>query len=379
MPPETAGGGPTELREPSPVEARTYQILDVGLTLEAPQGAFLEAFHQDYGRFEATAFLPDNRLNVRYEDGSLGGGSYLEVDGLREDLNGHPRPEAFAAQALGRILMERVSAFTVLHAATLASTQGALAVSGTSGAGKTTLTLALLEAGWSYYSDDFCPVHRKTGLVHPFPRSLWVRPPGQKTSHQRTGKVLFPVEGQGFSIGGPPRPLRWLVCLGAEDNDNDSGRNACLRLNLRKGLGGPLLDELQRIEGAVLCPVALEDSLRWTLRYPRAEGRTRKVKELLHRHREAIWNEFSQPETHPDFSREPILAEMPPHEAAFFLLQELKHDLAEVLRPGAMRPGALLSHLVDLLSGVACYRLRPGPLDRCMALIQAATDTVEAR
>jgi len=359
------------------VATRAYQILDVGLAVETPQGASLGTFHQDYGRFEVPTLPPGHGLAVRFEQGDPKKGIFLEVDGLRQDLNGHPLPERFAAQVLARILMERVEAFTILHAAVLAHQGGALAISGPSGAGKTTLTLALLEQGWTYYSDDFCPLHRETGLVHPFPRSLWVRrAQGPEPSYQRPGKVLFPLEGERFSVGGPPLPLKWLICLGAKGDQDEPGMGS-IRMDLRGGLGGTLLEELRGLEGTSLHAVDPGVSLRWTLRYRREGGRTRRIKELLHRHRDAIWNVFSQPEVHPDFSKEPVLATIPSHEAAFYLLQELKHDLGEVRRPGALRPGALLSHLVSLLSGVTCYRLTPGPLDRCLALIQAALNTVK--
>ena len=356
----------------------TYQILDVGLTLEAPQGDFLSAFHQDYGRFEVPALKPGNGLRVHFEDGSLGTKPFLEVEGLRESLDGHPYPALFATQSLARILMERVENFTVLHAAVLASAQGVLALSGTSGAGKTTLTMALLERGWSYYSDDFCPVNHETGLVHPFPRSLWVRPAlGEEATPKRRGKVMVPADGQGFPIGGPPLPLRWLVCLG-EGNDPDDPGKTCLQVNLRQGRGGSLLEALRKMEGTGLQVATSGDYLRCTFRYPRAAGRTRKIKELLHQHRDAIWDVYSQPEGHPDFSKEPVLVAIPAHEAAFFLLQELKHDLGEGQRSRALLPGALLSHLIELLRGVDCYRLSSGPLDRRLALLQAAMNTVES-
>jgi hypothetical protein len=278
-----------------------------------------------------------------------------------------------------QILLQRVEAFTILHAAVLGRPGGALAISGPSGAGKTTLTLALLNRGWSYYSDDFCPLHRETGLVHPFPRSLWVRPPAPaepRAGHPRQGKVPLPLAEGRCTISGPPLPLKSLICLGAKPQEGAASLTS-LWVNLRPGLGGPLLEELRSLEGTVLI-VDPENDLRWTLRYPRGGGRTRQIKGILHRHREALWNVFSQPRARPDFSQEPVLALIPPHEAAYFLLQELKHDLGEVRRPSAMKPGALLSHLLTMLAGVACYRLTPGPLDRCLALVDQALETVES-
>lgn len=72
---------------------------------------------------------------------------------------------------------ERLQGFVTLHAAAVARAGRLVLLAGESGAGKTTLTLALLEAGWTYLSDDLAPVSRDTVLVHPFPKPLGVKDP----------------------------------------------------------------------------------------------------------------------------------------------------------------------------------------------------------
>lgn len=85
-----------------------------------------------------------------------------------------------------RELLDRVDRFVVLHAAALSREGRAVLVSGPSGAGKTTLALALLEAGWRLLSDDFAPLERATGLVHPFLKALGLRPgPGEELARGR--------------------------------------------------------------------------------------------------------------------------------------------------------------------------------------------------
>lgn len=70
---------------------------------------------------------------------------------------------------------ERLRAFVTLHAAAVARDGELVLLAGESGAGKTTLTLALLDAGWTYLSDDLAPVAVESGLVHPFPKPLGVK------------------------------------------------------------------------------------------------------------------------------------------------------------------------------------------------------------
>jgi hypothetical protein len=61
-----------------------------------------------------------------------------------------------------------------VHAGAVAHNGRAIVMPGLSFAGKTTLVLALVRAGATYYSDDFALIDT-TGLVHPYPKPLSVR------------------------------------------------------------------------------------------------------------------------------------------------------------------------------------------------------------
>jgi hypothetical protein len=63
-----------------------------------------------------------------------------------------------------------------VHAGVVADEMGALILPGRSFAGKTTLVKALIEAGATYYSDEYAVFDRQ-GRVHPYPRRLSVRSP----------------------------------------------------------------------------------------------------------------------------------------------------------------------------------------------------------
>lgn len=343
------------------MEARCYQILDVGLRLESDRHEFLADFERNFGRFGVSARQGGNLLDFAYLEE---GGARVVIDGQAEALEGHPRPLHHAAQVVTQTMMDRVRAFTVLHAAVVGRRGGALAISGGSGVGKTTLTLALLERGWDYLSDDYCPMDRVTGLAHPFPRSLWVRPArgeGEVPNLHR-GKVMVPFEGQGFRTGAEVRPLRWLFCL-EPDQAEEGDAHERLRLVVRREGRQPLREALEQIEGLGL---ELLGEFEWEVRYPRSGGHTRCVRELLHQHRAGLWNAFSVPDHHPDFSRVPELRRLSPHQAAFFLLRELKHQ------PLGSRPGALMFHLEALLANTVCFGLTPGPLECRIELIENA-------
>jgi hypothetical protein len=68
--------------------------------------------------------------------------------------------------------------YVFVHAGVVAWRGRGLVLPGVSFAGKSTLVAELVRAGATYYSDEFALVDRE-GLVHPFPRDLRMRRPGQ--------------------------------------------------------------------------------------------------------------------------------------------------------------------------------------------------------
>lgn len=64
-----------------------------------------------------------------------------------------------------------------LHAAVVARGDTGLLLCGPSGVGKSSLTLALLDHGWDYLSDDFAPIAVESGRVLPVPKPIHSKDP----------------------------------------------------------------------------------------------------------------------------------------------------------------------------------------------------------
>jgi hypothetical protein len=103
---------------------------------------------------------------------------------------------------------EKLERFVTLHAAAVARDDDLVLLAGESGAGKTTLTLALLDAGWTYLTDDLAPVSIATGLVHPFPKPLGVKSQATwETVRDAFAGTSLPPPGGSFLVP----PSRWDV------------------------------------------------------------------------------------------------------------------------------------------------------------------------
>jgi hypothetical protein len=90
-----------------------------------------------------------------------------------------------------------------VHAGVVAWKGRAIVIPGRSQSGKTTLVRALLQAGASYYSDEFAVLDGR-GRVHPFPRRLSIRGDSDQTSR-------LSAESLGSQTGTEPLPIGLLA------------------------------------------------------------------------------------------------------------------------------------------------------------------------
>ena len=104
------------------------------------------------------------------------GGSRVDVDLAEESLrDGHHFAQVFLLMAL--VVALRWHGRFHLHAGALVTPGGAgILVAGGAGAGKSTLTLALLESGCAYLGDDAVFLPHEAGAVQALPRPFHVAP-----------------------------------------------------------------------------------------------------------------------------------------------------------------------------------------------------------
>lgn len=156
-------------------EALDLEMLDARLRVVTDGSALAERLRGELARFVVPGGRPQRIVEVRFEPPP----PRAQVDGHVIALDDEDAEE----QAYGlvfRAALDLTERFVVLHAAALERDGRALLIAGPSESGKTTLTLALLRRGYRLLSDDFTPLERTSGRVHPFLKALGVRPgPGR--------------------------------------------------------------------------------------------------------------------------------------------------------------------------------------------------------
>ena len=98
------------------------------------------------------------------------------------------------------VIAERAPDHLFVHAGVVGWENRAIVMPGASFAGKTTLVRAWLEAGATYYSDEFAVLDR-AGRVHPFARPLAIRNGSSAVTHR------VPAAALGAATGTTPLPV----------------------------------------------------------------------------------------------------------------------------------------------------------------------------
>ena len=391
-----------------------YRILNLDVFLDTDSAEFVQLFERDYGWFRTRSTSGNPGLSCSVRVRGEPESTFVLINHQNHSLNGHPAPLSCALQIVVRSLFEEIRGFLLLHAGVAAREGRAVMLAGPPGLGKTTLVLKLLESGFSFFSDDVCPVNWTTRLVHPFPRSLWIEPPeeaaraGTALSRVLPHESLSPNPGYGIEQDNPspssaghgrpyvPRetmlrgrkvPIRTrelhtpvgkgpcsadcLICL---DPGKDPEPGCVVEVGLKPDMGDALLEDLATLDADITVERLRRGPSEWRIRYPRDRGLASVMHRLLKKHERALWNVHRTDDIRPDFSQEPNLNPISRHEAAFLILRDLKQGLPLQEDNGfpPVMPGRLLMQACEVLEKTRCYRMTLGRLERMRTLVLKA-------
>jgi hypothetical protein len=138
------------------------------------------------------------RPQVRNFNLLYAGANRLERSLVLEDALDHLESD------LQLYVAERASRRWFVHAGVVGWGDRAIVIPGRSFSGKTSLVTALLEAGATYYSDEYA-VFDAAGRVHPYPRQLSIRGPDGERPWRG------PAEALGARTGHGPLPVGLVV------------------------------------------------------------------------------------------------------------------------------------------------------------------------
>jgi len=344
------------------VYKKYYRILDAEICIESDSESFLNEFDYDYGWFRTESLIPSLSFSVMLDGDEKD--SAVSWNNQVFSLAGHTGKSRCAYQIILKEIFNNIREFILLHAGVITNRGEAVILAGAPGLGKTTAVLELLKNGFTLYSDDFCPIHKKTGFVYPFPRSLWKVADIKSRHSSRKNKIPFRPDELGYPVGDSPAKIKTLICL---DQGKLSGEEFyLLGIGIKNG-DDSVIRDLKKLDGVSAKRTDNEFS-DWCVSYPQNKGLTVKIREILEQHKSGIWNVFREDPVSPDFSRKPVLTKIPVHEAAFRLIKDLKNE-AVFKSEDKRTPANLMMMLSVFLNDVSCYRLSVGRFDDTMEIL----------
>jgi hypothetical protein len=385
--------------------ALSLRFFDLDVRIRSDDRTHLDRFARMYRRFVTDDAEPvpgrdagDVPSSVEYaiwtRPDNPWGGPVVVID-----KEVHPLPARFRGLGVAALtpyvyqdivcdILSRVRSHILIHAGVVARDgQGVLLVAD-SFHGKTTLVLALVRCGHRFLSDETAALGRADGCVHPFPRSLSLRP----GTLERAGYPGVPIS----SMLEPGAPGSWgdkqvldieqirPGCLGRavpvghvlllSDPDEDARRPPERELAvLLDRADEDLFEAVRQIDGvsrlrvetARGCPLLRLRVSRRTAVYAQIEALCRA---------RGVWilDVLTDPARAPAFSAPARLEELSRSQAILELLRRYQGGYrSAVLDELGGRSTRLFMELATLLGPARCHRLYVGPLDEMVELVCA--------
>jgi len=311
------------------------------------------------------------------------------------DLSGRAMPVNRAFLFLLNGMMEQVSEFVVMHAAAVSVAGRGILVAGSPTAGKSTLALELARRGAAFLSDDVAPLHRKTGLLHAFPRALGIRRDAEGVSrvdraslpagsvHELAYKWLVDPAALGLRLAGPgdaPCPVEAIFLL---DTDPPGAPPRGDAADGGRQMEIALAEEDEEVLAEVRSLPGVEDLRRHASRpFPVYSFTARPalrpmaaLADLGRRRADVVLYMDAARASHSSYPAVPAATE----ERAMTVVMELARELLNRSESGALLkscgglPG-LVAEMGALLKGARTYRLRPGQPDLTADLVLSLSE-----
>lgn len=355
------------------------RLFDQQVVVRSDSRTYIELFDQLYTRFQTDPPTepaePTLSFVVLTGTGRAGGRPVLLVNNELQPLGKSNVPQGHIYENILNTIVARVRSHILIHAGVVTWQNQGVVLAADSCHGKTTLSLALLRRGFKFLSDEMAALDRTDGQVHPFPRSLRVRP----GTFEQTGfsaaardastwldKLIVDIDDIKPGSIGTNAPVRYVVILhrpgeaDAESNDDHHLEVYVDRVDRK------IVADAHRIRDIDSLHVDASSS------YPRLVIGTSdrvsaltRLQQLCRQHNILILNVVKRTITHPSFAGPVQLDRIQLSEATLELLRHFLggHQSALLHEEHNGSSVRLFRELTTIIRSAECYRLTVGPLE----------------
>ena len=337
-----------------------YNILNKTISLQSDHPLFIEEFHKDYHWFKQTLnheCACDIKICFH--------GNELLINQHRIDLSTHPTPIHHAFQVVISEIMSQLHDYYLIHAGVVKKDNHVIVLSGPPGIGKSTLVKTLIMNGFDFFSDDCAPLHKESGLIYPFPRSMWIvdHPPNE-TNTIRTKKAI-PVAYRPDKS--PPVKPTIMICL---IDDSDVDQHIKINMSLKVS-NSPLIKALKQLPN-IKCMKRHPLHEEYRIQYPASEHTTQAIHTICQKYKQDLWTMYRVPHIRDCFKCQAKITKVSTHEAAAKMMSEMKMFESYFTPSNKDAPMASLINMSRLIQNANCYFLSTGNLVSEIELIYHA-------
>lgn len=374
-------------------ESSDYQLklrfFDLDADIRSDSGTYTDLFDRMYRRFRSPGSRPPGQRQIEFtvltRPDNRWGHPMMLLDGASWPIRDPAILEGYTYDVVLNAILASVRSHFLIHAGVVAHDDRGIVLAADSAHGKTTLVLELVRRGWKFLSDEMAALGRADGRVHPFPRSLRIRPgtlelagfgEAADGAPQWLDKLLLDIEEIQPGSMGQTAIISHIVVLrdpaDTQDVNPDSSERE-LTVSVDR-LDDSLLMAVRQIEGVA---EVLPDVHRG---YPaiklRAAGRSRmsilsQIEALCQERRTLVLDVVKRTESRPTFAAPARLQPIPRSKAVLELLRRFQggHKSALLQEEFDGSSTRLFMELAGILEQADCYHLFVGPLGEMADLI----------
>jgi hypothetical protein len=365
----------------------TLRFFDLEANIQSESRAFIHLFAQMYRRFQANGtsapIRPPAEFVVFTQSDNAWGQPVMILDGEVRLLNDLRLLKGYTYDGVLNAIVAGVQSHFLIHAGVVSHNGQGIILVADSSHGKTTLVLELVRRGFKFLSDEMAALGRADRRVHPFPRSLRIRPDTLELAGfpevavgapTWLGKLLLDIEEIQPNSMGQAAAISHIVILrdpNEPDPEQPGGPERELGVLVDR-LDESLLAAVRQIEGVTEVRPTVERGYP-TLRLRAAHRMSvlSQVEALCQEQQILVLDINKRAERQPTFEVPARLEAIPNSQAVMELLRRFQggHKSALLQDEFGGSSTRLFVELAALVSQANCHQLFVGPLHEMADLV----------